>query len=86
VPEHEIASNIAEFARATGVWGETAPAVTYGALRQAVDRGELGEADRVVVLVSGDGLKTPGLVSPLVEPISITADADAFLGANAAHV
>ena len=86
VPEDEIASNIVELARGTGVWGETAPAVTYGALKQAVDRGELGEADRVVVLVSGDGLKTPGLVSPLVDAITISADAEAFLGANAARV
>jgi threonine synthase len=86
VPEDEIASNIAELARATGVWGETAPAVTYGALKEAVRRGELGNADRVVVLVSGDGLKTPALVRGLVEPVSIRPDADAFLDALAVHV
>jgi threonine synthase len=85
VPEDEIAPNIAELARATGIWGETAPAVTYGALKEAVRRGELGTADRVVLLVSGDGLKTPGLVSDLVEPITIKPDADAFLDMLAAH-
>jgi threonine synthase len=84
VPEGEIAGNVAELARWSGVWGETAPAVTYGALKQAIARGELGPADRVVLLVSGDGLKTPGIVSDLVEPITISADADAFLDALAA--
>jgi len=79
VPEDEIAPNIAELAQLSGVWGETAPAVTYGALKEAVARGEVGGRDRVVLLVSGDGLKTPGAVSDLVEPISIDADADAFL-------
>ena len=85
VPEEEIAPNIAELARATGVWGETAPAVTYGALKEAVRSGELGSADRVVLLVSGDGLKTPGLVSDLVEPLTIKPDADAFIDLLAAH-
>ncbi len=82
VPEAEIAPNIAELARATGVWGETAPAVTYGALKQAAQRGDLGTADRVVLLVSGDGLKTPGLVSDLVKPHTIKPDADAFLNTH----
>jgi threonine synthase len=62
VPEDEIASNIGELARSTGVFGETAPAVTFGALKQAVSEGSVGGDDRVVLLVSGDGLKTPGLV------------------------
>ncbi len=79
VPESEIESNIAELAAATGVWGETAPAVTFGALKEAVSRGEVGAADRVVLLVSGDGLKTPALVQALAEPRTIAADADAFL-------
>jgi threonine synthase len=78
-PEADIAANIAQLARSTGIWGETAPAVTFGALKQAVERGELGARDRVVLLVTGDGLKTPGLVRDLVEPIRIEPDADALL-------
>jgi threonine synthase len=84
VPESEIAGNIAEFAQATGVWGETAPATTFGALKQAVARGELGADDRVVLLVTGDGLKTPGLVQELVRPVLIEPDADALLDSLAA--
>jgi threonine synthase len=79
VPEAEIETNIAELAAATGVWGETAPAVTFGALKEAVVRGEVGAADRVVLLVSGDGLKTPALARELVSARPIPADSDAFL-------
>ena len=34
--------------------------MTLGALRAAVAAGEVGADDRVVLLVTGDGLKTPG--------------------------
>ena len=79
VAEDQIVDNIALLAETTGVFGETAPAVTLGALRTAVDRGELGESDRVVLLVTGDGLKTPGLVADRYDPIRVQADADQIL-------
>jgi threonine synthase len=79
VAEDQIVDNIALLAETTGVFGETAPAVTLGALRSAVDRGELGENDRVVLLVTGDGLKTPGLVADRYDPIRVQADADQIL-------
>jgi threonine synthase len=53
--------------------------VSLGALREAVARGELGADDRVVLVVTGDGLKTPAPVSGLLEPVEIEADADAVL-------
>jgi threonine synthase len=83
VPEDEVVSNIGELARLTGIWGETAPSVTFGALKEAVSRGELGATDTVILLISGDGLKAPGLVSELVRPIAIAADSDAFLDSRA---
>ena len=46
---------------------------------RAVDRGELGESDRVVLLVTGDGLKTPGLVADRFDPIRVQPDADQIL-------
>jgi threonine synthase len=79
VPEDDIADNIRLLAETTGVFGETAPGVTVGALREAVARGELGEDDRVVLLVTGDGLKTPGLVADGVELVSVQPDADLIL-------
>ena len=44
-----------------------------------VGRGELGADDEVVLLVTGDGLKTPEPVSGRLQPIEIEADADALL-------
>jgi len=79
VPEAEIGENMALLAQTTGVFGETAAGVTLGALRAAVAAGEVGVADRVVLLVTGDGLKTLGPVSFTYAPIPIAADADAFL-------
>jgi threonine synthase len=85
-PEDEIVENIALLAETTGVFGETAPAVTLGALRAAVRAGEIGEDDRVVLLVTGDGLKTPGLVADRLDPIVIEPDADRILETLAGSV
>ena len=79
VAEDEIAENVALLAQTTGVFGETAPGVTVGALRRAVLRGERGEDDRVVLLVTGDGLKTPGLVADRLDPVFVEPDADLIL-------
>ena len=43
------------------------------------EAGEIGRSDRVVLLVTGDGLKTPQAVAHTFSPIPIAADADAFL-------
>jgi threonine synthase len=79
VSEDEIVENILLLAETTGVFGETAPAVTLGALREAVRRGELGAYDRVVLIVTGDGLKTPGLVADRLDPTVVESDADLIL-------
>ena len=39
VPEHEVGPNMAALAAATGIFGETAAGVTFGALRAAAARG-----------------------------------------------
>jgi threonine synthase len=79
VAEDAVGENMALLARTTGVFGETATGVTLGALRAAVETGEVGRTDRVVLLVTGDGLKTLGPVSFTYAPVHIAADADAFL-------
>jgi threonine synthase len=66
------------------VFGETAAGVTLGALREAVARGGVGAGDRVVLLVTGDGLKTPGPVEDRFRPVEIEADADLLLDRLAA--
>ena len=79
VPEDEVGPNMALLAETSGVFGETAAGVTLGALREAVLRGAVGEVDTAVLLVTGDGLKTPQPVADLVRPVTIEADADALL-------
>ena len=79
VAEEDIPENIKLLAETTGVFGETAPATALGALREAVRQGELGEHDRVVLLVTGDGLKTPALVADRLQPVLVEPDADLIL-------
>jgi threonine synthase len=79
VDEDEVGEDMALLAETTGVFGETAAGVTLGALRRAVASGALGERDTVVLLVTGDGLKTPQPVADRLRPIEIEADADALL-------
>ena len=78
VDEDEIGENMALLAATTGVFGETATGVTLGALKKAVESGLAG-LGRVVLLVTGDGLKTPQPVAHTYAPVHIEADADAFV-------
>ncbi len=79
VAEDEVGENMALLAERAGVFGETAAGVTLGALLEAVRRGEVGVDDEVVLLVTGDGLKTPEPVAARLQPVEIEADADAVL-------
>ena len=82
VAEDAVGEGMALLAETTGVFGETAAGVTLGALREVVAAGGAGgggEDDRVVLLVTGDGLKTPGPVADRLQPVRIAADADALL-------
>jgi threonine synthase len=79
VPEDEIGENISLLAETAGVFGETAPAVTVGALRSAAASGAIGAGDRVVVLVTATGLKTPQAVEARTPVIEIDAGADEIL-------
>ena len=79
VAEEEIGTNMSLLAGSAGVFGETAAGVTLGALREAVRLGRVGPDDEVVLLVTGDGLKTPEPVAELLQPVAIEADADALL-------
>jgi threonine synthase len=79
VQEEDIGANMGILAEHAGVFGETAAGVSLGALRRAVDEGNLGADDRVVLIVTGDGLKTPGPVEGRLDPVGIDADADVVL-------
>ena len=77
--EEEVGTNISFLAETAGIFGEGASGVAIGALRAAVARGELGESDRVVVLITGTGLKTPQLARHTGEVVEIEPDVDALL-------
>ena len=79
VAEDAVGANMGLLAECAGTFGETAAGVSLGALRRAIDEGELGAVDRVVLVVTGDGLKTPGPVEARLDPIGIDADADQVL-------
>jgi threonine synthase len=84
VAEDAVGESMALLAETSGVFGETAAGVTLGALGEAVAAGGVGKDDRVVLLVTGDGLKTPGPVADRLQPVHIAADADALLDRLAA--
>jgi len=58
VNDAEIRSAIKLLAETTGIFTETAGGVTVGVLRKLAERGELGDGERVVVYITGEGLKT----------------------------
>ena len=79
VPEDRVGENIALLAETAGIFGEGATGCAVGALREAVALGKVGPDDRVVVLVTGTGLKTPKLADVSGAVVEIEPDADALL-------
>jgi threonine synthase len=58
VTDDEIREGIQLLARTTGIFTETAGGVTVAVLSKLARRGDIDPAERVVVYITGDGLKT----------------------------
>ena len=58
VTDDEIRAGIRLLAETTGIFTETAGGVTTATLAKLAERGEIGSGDRVVVYITGEGLKT----------------------------
>ena len=58
VSDDEIRAGIRLLAETTGIFTETAGGVTTATLAKLAEAGELGTDDRVVVYITGEGLKT----------------------------
>jgi threonine synthase len=58
VTDDEIRSAIKLLAETTGIFTETAGGVTVGVLRKLAERGEIKAGEKVVVYITGEGLKT----------------------------
>jgi threonine synthase len=58
VSDAEIREGIALLARTTGIFTETAGGVTTAVLAKLAERGDIDPSERVVLVITGDGLKT----------------------------
>ena len=81
VTDDEIRAGIRLLARTEGIFGETAAGVTVATLRRLADEGVVRPDERVVVYVTGHGLKTLDAVGPATPTATIKATVDAFRAA-----
>ena len=58
VDDDQIREGIRLLAETTGIFTETAGGVTVAVLRELARRGEIDPDERVVAVITGDGLKT----------------------------
>jgi threonine synthase len=80
VPEHEIADRTALLAETTGILADSAGGVALGALIDAIRLGTIAEGERVVLVVTGTGLKPYDVVVER-ESTDVERDVDSVLTA-----
>ena len=86
VTDDEILEGIALLARTEGIFAETAGGVTVATLAKLAAAGVVRRDERVVVYVTGNGLKTVEALGDTVGPSAvITPTLDAFMAAEDAH-
>jgi threonine synthase len=80
VSDEEIVAAIPELARATGVFAEPAAAASWAALAQMVVAGKIHPDERVVCLISGNGLKDVARARQAAgDPITVDAEIDKIM-------
>ncbi len=83
VDDDEIRAGIRLLAETTGIFTETAGGVTTAVLRKLAERGDIGAGERVVLVITGDGLKTLDAVRGTFEAHEIEPSVEAFENALA---
>ena len=79
VTDDEVVDGMRLLARTEGIFAETAGGVTIATLKQLAAEGVIRSDERVVVYITGHGLKTIEAVSPVSGPTAtITPTLDAF--------
>ena len=78
VEDAEIREGIALLAETTGIFTETAGGVTVGVLRKLAERGEIEPGERVVIYITGEGLKTLDAVRETHTIREIDPDPESF--------
>jgi threonine synthase len=82
VSDDEIREGIKLLARTTGIFTETAGGVTTAVLRKLAQRGEIDPDERVVVYITGEGLKTLDAVRGTFEAWEIEPTVQSFDAAS----
>jgi threonine synthase len=78
VTDDEIREGIRLLARTTGIFTETAGGVTVAVLTKLAQRGDIDPSERVVVYITGDGLKTIDCAKGTFEAWEIEPTVDSF--------
>jgi len=78
VDDGEIRAGIRLLAETTGIFTETAGGVTVAVLAKLAERGEIGAGERVVVYITGEGLKTLDATRDSFHMHEIDPDLDSF--------
>jgi threonine synthase len=79
VSDDEVRAGIRLLAETTGIFPETAGGVTTATLAKLAQRGAIGASERVVLVITGEGLKTLDAVRGTFEAHEIAASFDAFI-------
>ena len=78
VSDNEIVKGISLLARTEGIFTETAGGVVIATLVKMVKQGLISKDEEVVVLITGNGLKTQEVVSSLSAPTEINPTIKSF--------
>jgi threonine synthase len=78
VTDEEIVAGIQLLAETTGIFTETAGGVTTAVLAKLAERGDLGPDDRVVLYITGDGLKTLDAVRDVISVYEVEPAVSSF--------
>jgi threonine synthase len=78
VDDEEIRAGIRLLAETTGIFTETAGGVTIGVLAKLAERGDIASGERVVVYITGEGLKTLDAARDSFQMHEIDPDLNSF--------
>jgi threonine synthase len=78
VTDDEVREGIRLLAQTTGIFTETAGGVTTATLGKLAERGDIGPDERVIAVITGDGLKTLDAVRGTFDRHEIDASVEAF--------
>src|SRR6202012_5552929 len=78
VTHGQIRAGLRRLAEATGIFAETAGGVTTAVLAKLAERGDIDADERVVLVITGDGLKTLDAVRGTFETQTIEPTVAAF--------